>query len=232
MRKEYIKINHIPAIIWGETAPHVYLAVHGQGGDKEDAAYFSEIATKRGCQVISIDLPEHGERKAERTAFVPWNVVPELQEVIRYAKAHWTHISLLANSIGAYFSLLSFYEEVFENALFVSPLLNMQQFISKMMRWADVSESRLKKEGVIHTSFGKTLSWEYWEYVLQHPVLKWETPTKILYGTKDDLVDFCTVEQFVQSRNCHLTVAEHAEHWFHTDWQLEALGNWFKQVLS
>ncbi|WP_235673508.1 hypothetical protein [Clostridioides difficile] len=42
---------------------------------------------------------------------------------------------------------------------FVSPILDMQQLISNMMLWANVSEEQLKHELIIPTSFGHTLSW-------------------------------------------------------------------------
>lgn len=89
----------------------------------------------------------------------------------------WKNISLYASSIGAYFSLLSFYDEHFEKCLFISPVVDMKQLISKMMNWANVSEDQLQKELIIPTNFGQTLSWEYWKYAIEHPITKWVHPT-------------------------------------------------------
>lgn len=75
---EHLNIKNIPAIIWGDKSPKVYLYIHGQGGDKEEAEVFASIANCYGWQVLSIDLPEHGERKNERDLFNPWTIVPEL----------------------------------------------------------------------------------------------------------------------------------------------------------
>lgn len=36
MQKQYIKIGHIPAVIWGEPSNRVFLAVHGDQSNKED----------------------------------------------------------------------------------------------------------------------------------------------------------------------------------------------------
>ena len=36
MKKERIKINNIPTIIWGEKSPKVYIAIHGNMSNKED----------------------------------------------------------------------------------------------------------------------------------------------------------------------------------------------------
>ena len=41
--KKIISLEHIPAVIWGVPSSKVYLYVHGQGGNKEEAADFAEI---------------------------------------------------------------------------------------------------------------------------------------------------------------------------------------------
>lgn len=97
-----IKINNIPAIILGNPSRNVYLYIHGQGGNKEEAYNIAEFVCGHGYQILSIDLPEHGNRKGEVNSFDPWHIVPELTEVMKFAKEHWERISLFANSIGAY----------------------------------------------------------------------------------------------------------------------------------
>lgn len=232
MKKEYIKINRIPSILWGEPSSHVYLYIHGQGGNKEEAEFFSRIVSKHNYQVLSIDLPEHGERKGESVSFLPWEAVPELKEILCGIKDRWENISLFANSIGAYFSLLAFPGEPFKKALFVSPILDMKQLISKMMSWADVSESQLEKERTISTSFGHTLTWEYWKYALEHPATSWDIPTRILCGAKDNLADLSTIEQFTLKHSCDLTISENAGHWFHIKEELGELEKWVNESLS
>lgn len=74
MTNEHLNIKNIPAIIWGDTSSKVYLYIHGQGGYKEEAEAFASIANRYGWQVLSIDLPEHGERKEERDLFNPWTI--------------------------------------------------------------------------------------------------------------------------------------------------------------
>ena len=71
MEKEFIQICSIPAIIWGVTSSKAYLYVHGKGLDKEEAELFASIVCQCGWQVVSIDLPEHGERKLELNSFDP-----------------------------------------------------------------------------------------------------------------------------------------------------------------
>lgn len=229
MENHHISINEVPAILWGQQSNRLFLYIHGKGGNKEEAAAFSEIACQRGFQVLSIDLPEHGQRKSEIDTFNPWHAVPELKMIMEYAKEHWQNISLFANSIGAWFSMLGFSNEPLEQCLFLSPVVDMKYLVSKMMKWANVSETQLQNEQIIPTNFGETLSWNYWKYILENPIVKWNFPTQILYGEFDNLIDRDTIESFSHKFNCNLTVMENGEHWFHTSEQLEVLNAWVKR---
>ncbi|MFQ7801721.1 MAG: hypothetical protein ACLRHW_19850 [Coprobacillus cateniformis] len=68
---EKLYIDKIPAILWGEPSKKICIYIHGQGGNKKEAEYFSKKVCKYGWQVISIDLPEHGERIHEKDKFNP-----------------------------------------------------------------------------------------------------------------------------------------------------------------
>ena len=116
--------------------------------------------------------------------------------------------------------------------LFLSPVVDMEALIRRMMGWAGVTEERLAREGSIPTTFGQTLSWEYLRYVRTHPVRRWRTPTAILYGARDHLTDRATVEAFATRNGCRLTVEEAGEHWFHTPQQLAAVDRWQRACLA
>lgn len=232
MKTQRIHIMQTPAIIWGAPSEKVYLYIHGQGGYKEEAETFAGIACRHSCQVLGIDLPGHGERKTEAGSFVPWHVVPELLSVMKYIRLHWPHVSLCANSIGAWFSLLGLESRWLEECLMVSPVPDMERLILNMMAQADVSEERLKREQAIQTSFGQTLSWEYLTYTRTHPVTRWEVPTYILYGGADNLIERSAVDRFTRQFNCSLTVLEHGGHWFHTEEQLDFLYHWMETCLQ
>jgi alpha-beta hydrolase superfamily lysophospholipase len=224
-------LGHIPAILCGAESDKVYLFIHGKDGCKEEAAVFAESAIQSGWQVLGIDLPEHGERKNGTIPMLPWNVVPELQSVMTYAKQHWHKIAVRANSIGAWFSMLSFADEPLEKCLFVSPILDMEKLIKNMMLWAQVSEAQLQKEGSIKTTFGETLSFEYLSYVRSHTLDCWNAPTSILYAGRDNLTDSETVDGFVKRHHAKLSVMENGEHWFHTPEQLAFLKQWTEREL-
>ena len=46
-----IKINNIPAIILGNPSRNVYLYIHGQGGNKEEAYNIAEFVCGHGYQI-------------------------------------------------------------------------------------------------------------------------------------------------------------------------------------
>lgn len=156
-------------------------------------------------------------------------IVPQLKEVIEYVKSKYDKISLYANSIGAYFSILSFKDELFEHCLFVSPVLDMEKLIKSMMKWANVTEEQLEKEKIIETSFGQKLSWKYLTYTKKHSITDWKSPTSILYAQDDNLIEYCVVDKFTKQFNCKLTVVKNCEHYFHTPQQMDILNEWIKK---
>ncbi len=228
MEEEIFNIGAVPAVLYGGKSDRLYLFVHGKYGYKEEAAEFAKIACPKGWQVLAIDLPEHGTRRNTAPLFVPWYVVPELQTVMGYAKAHWSEVALRATSIGAWFSLLAFRDQPLTKALFVSPVLDMEQLIGNMMLWAGVDKAQLEKEREIATDFGEILSWQYFQYAQAHVIDRWSTAAEILYPGKDNLTERTVAEDFAHRFDCGLTVTEDGEHWFHTPNQLVILRDWEK----
>lgn len=228
MRTQNITVDHkIPGIVYGEPSEWVYLYVHGKRGCKEEALPFAEQADAIGYQVMAIDLPEHGERKNGEEKLLPWIAVPEIQAAYTYAGRRWKHVCLYAVSIGAWFSLEALQQADLERVLLVSPVVDMEELITSMMQWANVTEPQLKEAGEIPTDFGETLSWLYLCWVRERPY-RWNAPTEVLYGDQDDLTPYHAIEQFRQKCGAHLTIVEGGAHWFHTPLQLVVLREWEK----
>lgn len=228
MKQQRTLIGEVPAIIYGEESDQVYLFVHGQGGNKEEAERFASIVSERHWQVLSIDLPEHGERKSETDRFYPWVAVPEIRRVWNYMDLRWRRIALRADSIGAWFSMLALHDQAIEKSLFVSPILDMEHLIDNFMQWAGVTSDELETRNMIPTTFGPTLSWDYYVYAKEHPITEWDSDTRVLYGSKDNLTERHVVDGFVERFHCILTVMEGGEHWFHTEEQLAVLNAWVR----
>lgn len=233
MKKLELKINNIPAILWGEKSTAVFIAVHGNMSHKADEviSILAEEATAKGYQVLSFDLPEHGERKDEDRICNVQNAVADLEAIMQYVKEQYQEISLWACSMGAYFSLLAYQQYHVKQTLFLSPVIDMQQVIENMMYYANIKEEQLKQDKIILLDFGPTLYWDYYCYVKEHPIQTWNTNLSILYGKKDTIENKETVEDYCLQSHGDLTIMENGEHFFHTQEQLQYYKNWLKQNL-
>ena len=235
MEIERIKINNIPSIIWGKDSRRVFIAVHGNMSNKEDEVIkiFAQKAVEHGYQVISFDLPEHGERKVDTNYLCKvQNCVNDLKQIMDYAKMRYDEISLWACSMGAYFSLLAYKDEELESSVFLSPVVNMKLIIDNMMLWSNTTEEELKEKQEIKTEFGPILYWDYYEYVKNNPIEEWNKPTFVLYGNKDNMQDEDTIKNFCEEFNCLLEVLDGGEHYFHTEEQLDFYNNWLEEVFG
>ena len=236
MKIERIKINDIPSIIWGEKSNKVYIAVHGNMSNKEDQVIkiLAEKVVSKGYQLLSFDLPEHGERKDDKAYLCKvQNCVKDLKQVIEYAKKNFDEIYLWACSMGAYFSLISYKDEDIKQCLFLSPVVNMKLIIDNMMIWSNTTEEMLKDKQEIKTDFEQTLYWDYYKYVKENPITDWNKKTCVLYGNRDNLQDEYIIKEFCDRFNCDLTVLENGEHYFHTDEQLTFYKDWVdKKIYS
>lgn len=193
------------------------LYVHGQGGRAEEASVYEPL------------FPDCAVKGMVYTATSPWEAREEFPTVFDRMCSSSERITLIANSIGAYFSMEALPQSKLEKAYFISPIVHMEKLIETMMGWANVTEKELQKRKRIETDFGQTLSWEYLNYVRTHPQ-NWNVPTRILYGETDALTSLDTITDFARTHHAVLTVMLHGEHWFHTHEQMEFLFQWLKET--
>ncbi|WP_330694161.1 alpha/beta hydrolase [Lacrimispora sp.] len=193
--------------------------VHGKGG-----SYLESEQYKKNCDgyvIVGVDYND----------YLPWIVQNQIKAVYENLTQEYEHISVIANSIGAYFAMNALQHCAIEKTLLISPILNMESLILDMMKWANVTEEELCEKGEIKTDFGEILSWEYLGFIRRNPI-KWDIPTEILYAENDNLTSRATVDIFVASHNANLTVMRNGEHWFHTEEQISFLNNWMKKTIG
>jgi len=229
MEKQKTIIDGIPAIIWGTSSEKAYISVHGKKSRKEEIEPFAQIAQEHGYQVLSFDLPEHGERVNENYPCDIWNGMHDLKTISQYALSKWTHLSLYANSLGAYFSLMTYKDIKFDKCLFHSPILDMERLIQNMMKWFNVDDKTLQGKGEIETPMGETLSWKYYSFVQNNRIVQWNIPTSILYGTADNLTERLIVNEFANKYKCNLDIVEGGQHFFTSEEELVALDKWMRK---
>ena len=135
---------------------------------------------------------------------MPGKVMSLFSDVTQYLKQHYRSINVRSNSIGCWFSMLAFQQECLDKALFVSPILDMKTFI----------ECAVHKEE------------RYYEWVVSHPIERWDTETFILRPRRDAVVAEKVYGSFLSQHPCQVEIVENGEHWFHTPEQLEILRQW------
>lgn len=194
---------------------HVVLYIHGKGGNASESARYKPLFP--GCDVTGLDYQSS----------TPWEAGAEIFAAVQTLKAEYAHVILIANSIGAYYSMNAEIDSLIEKAYFISPIVDMEGLIADLMMRANVTETELELKGVIPAAFGEDLSWTYLCYVREHP-LEWNAPISILYGAKDDLTSRDIITAFAVRHHAKLTIMENGEHWFHTDEQMRFLENWIK----
>ena len=192
---------------------HLVIYVHGKGGSAAEAGHYRPLFP--GAEVLGFDYH----------ARTPWAAREEFPPFFEQARARCGTLTLVASSIGAFFALSAMGEARIDRAYFISPVVDMEALIAKMLRWAGVTEQELAARGEIPTAFGETLSWKYLCDVRAHPI-SWRAPTRILYGEGDELTDRETIAAFAARTGGELTVMPGGEHWFHTEGQMRFLDAW------
>ena len=113
--------------------------VHGKGGTAEEAKHYQTLFVE--SDVIGFDYKSQN----------PWEAKREFSDFYDLHSKEYNSVILVANSIGAFFSMHALAEKKISKALFISPIANMEKLITNMMIWSNVTEEELcrKKAGEI-----------------------------------------------------------------------------------
>lgn len=192
------------------------LYIHGKDGSAAESEHYQTLFPD--CAMIGLDYQ----------SFSPWETGHEIHVAVEKVKSKYGDVILIANSIGAFFSMNAGVDDMIQTAYFISPIVDMEKLITDMMTWANVTEQELKSKGTIQTDYGEKLSWEYLCYVRNHPI-KWNVPAHILYGSNDHLTAIDTIRDFTCKHQASLTIMDGGEHWFHKEEQMHFLDSWIKK---
>lgn len=194
----------------------IVVYIHGKGGSAQEAAHYQPLFAN--SDVLGFDYE----------ARLPWEAKEEFVLFFEPIVKSHTSVTIVANSIGVFFAMHALQGMGIKKAYFISPIVNMQILIEKMMSQACVSEDELRDRGELDTECGEQLSWKYLCYAREHPIC-WTAPTHILYGENDDLTSFETICEFANQIGATLTVMKNGEHRFSTAEQMQFLDDWIRR---
>ena len=198
---------------------NVVIYIHGKGGNSKEVEYYKKFFNDE-YKIIGFDYKSEFPRDAKIEFSIFFDTITR----------NYVDIYLIANSLGAYYSMLSLSDKKIKKAMFISPIVDMEKLILNMMNFTNVSEEELYNKKEIATSFGETLSWEYLSYVRDNPLV-WNVPTDILYAENDNITSLETMTDFVDKTNSRLTIMKNGVHYFHTEEQMNFLDNWFSEFI-
>ena len=121
----------------------VIVYVHGKGGSAQEANYYRKFFDDN-FDIIGFDY------KSE----TPWEAKVEFSNYFDLIIPEYNKTLLIANSIGAYFSLISLADKKIEKAMLISPIVDMERLILDMMIGENVSDEELSIKKEIETSLG------------------------------------------------------------------------------
>ena len=87
--------------------------IHGKGGGAQEAEHYKPLFPL--CDVFGVDYK----------GSAPWEAGREINKAITELKLKYDKIILIANSIGAYFSMNSDIENSIYHACFISPIVDL-----------------------------------------------------------------------------------------------------------
>ena len=118
---------------------NLVIYVHGKGGNVDETLHYKSLFSD--ADVLGFDY------KAE----TPWDAQKEFPVYFDSVAVGYDDVTLIANSIGAFFSMNALGDKPIKQAYFISPMVNLEKLICDMMMWAGVSEEELREKKTVPT---------------------------------------------------------------------------------
>ena len=126
------------------------LYIHGKGGSATESEHYKSL------------FPDYDVMGLDYQTFTPWETGKEIYHAVTRLKEEYDRVILIANSIGAYFSINADIGAMIDRAYFISPIVDMEKLIADRMTWTNVTEDELKEQGVRHASLTVMENGEHW----------------------------------------------------------------------
>lgn len=212
MTTEYIDIGGIPAKLYrAENAVGTVLAVHGFAGSKESAAIagLARLVCPRGLNVLTYDLPAHGERSEPADQLNAERCIGEMLAAEQYIKQNFSgDMYAFATSFGGMCLLLRLEQaaDSFKRIVLRVPAVNMSTSLVKLASMTNRSfsmEQALEQGFVIRMAKEYRIPYRFYEQLLQGHCLreseKWnDSRILTIYAEQDELVDIADTKEFLR----------------------------------
>ena len=198
----------------------VAVYIHGLHGSAEEAKDYDYLSDE--YDVVGLDYPDGN----------PWELKETIQTEFEKLAKNYKEAIVIANSIGAFYAYEYLSEFAIGHAFFISPIADMGQIIVSAMMKEGITWRELEEKKYITCKDGTVLSWDFHQYISRRKD-KWQTPTDILYGSKDELVYIENIADFLAEHpDVKLTIKQGAEHYFHTGEEKEFIKRWILTTLG
>lgn len=234
MFRTQFNLDGIPCVLWGEAVTDkLIIAIHGHFSHKEDAciAVLADVAVANGYQVLSFDLPAHGERNRNEMDCHIVKAVADIRSIFSWGKARYSDIGLFACSIGVTFGMIACENECLTQAYFLSPVVNLEQLVLQMMDDEGIDEAQLRVKEFIISPSGSIYHIDYLNFLRQHHTLNWNVQTHILTGEQDPISEVSQVQLFASLYHATFDIVEGAEHYFNRFEEINCFRLWLQDWL-
>ena len=115
----------------------IVIYVHGKGGSAAEAGHYRPLFPD--AEVVGFDY----------RAQSPWEAEAEFPPFFAAQRKRCDRLTLIANSIGAFFSMSALDAALVDRAYWISPVVDMEKLIGDMLQWAGVREQELAEEAAV-----------------------------------------------------------------------------------
>lgn len=232
MKKERININGIPAILWGDKSNQIVIVTHGSQSHKEDRFIqcCAENFCQRGFQLLSFDMPEHGDRKAKLPIHTVEQAIDDLNEIYHYSEERYESIIGIGCSLGAYYTLIAYQHKPLRYVALLSPVVDLIELTHQMLENDNKSINDVIENKSIILSNGIVVRYEDYQYLQSHLLNKVSYPISILYGRNDKLISYESIEKFVRKYDCEWIISDKSEHYFLTKEDMIQINEWLNRI--
>ena len=102
----------------------IVIYVHGKGGSTAEAGHYRPLFPD--AEVVGFDY----------RAQSPWEAEAEFPPFFAAQRKRCDRLTLIANSIGAFFSMSALDAALVDRAYWISPVVDMEKLIGDMLQWA------------------------------------------------------------------------------------------------